>query len=118
VHIADIGLTGTKAIWNGNKVDAFDLMLGGCLGEEKSWAKTIVPKIPADLVKVVVTQLTRNYLANRVEYEDGEAEPFRAFVARNEADQLAAWSAIEGWTPPVKRVYTPAAVPAGEPADM
>ena len=116
VHIADIGLTGTKAIWNGQKVDAFDLMVGGCLGEEKSWSKTIVPKIPGDLVKTVVTQLTRNYLANRVEFEDGEAEPFRAFVARNSAEQLAAWSAIEGWTPPVKKVHA-AAVPEGEPAE-
>ncbi len=114
VQIADIGLTGTKAIWNGQKVDAFDLMLGGCLGAEKTWARTIVPKIPADLVQKVVTQLTRNYLANRTEYDDGEVEPFRAFVARNDDKQLAAFAAIEGWTPPARRVYA-AAVPAGEP---
>ena len=68
VHIADIGLTGTKAIWNGQKVDAFDLMLGGCLGAEKAWAKTIVAKIPAELVKKVIVQLARNYMENRVEF--------------------------------------------------
>lgn len=114
VHIADIGLTGTKAIWNGQKVDAFDLMLGGCLGAEKTWAKTVVPKIPAELVKSVVVQLARNYLANRTEFEDGEVEAFSKFIARNSAEQLAAWSAIEGWTPPVKRVLSPTPTPTPE----
>jgi sulfite reductase beta subunit-like hemoprotein len=110
VHIADIGLTGTKAIYNDEKVDAFDLMVGGGLGETKSWSKTIVPKIPAMLVQKVVAALTRNYLANRVDYDDGEVEPFRAFVARNEPAQLAAWCAIEEWTPPVKKVREAAEV--------
>lgn len=114
VHIADIGLTGTKAIFNGQKVDAFDLMLGGCLGSEKAWAQTIVPKIPADLVKQVIVALVRNYLANRVEDDDGYAEPFRSFVARNEASQLAAWSAIPDWAPPAKRARVVDA--AAEPA--
>jgi sulfite reductase beta subunit-like hemoprotein len=114
VHIADVGLTGTKAIYNGEKVDAFDLMLGGCLGSEKAWAQTIVPKIPAMLVKTVVAQLTRNYLEYRTEYEDGEVEPFRAFVARHDTRQLAAYSAIEGWTPPAKRILPAEAKPAPE----
>ena len=112
VQIADIGLTGTKAIWNGQKVDAFDMMLGGCLGADKTWAKTIVAKIPGELVKTVVVQLTRNYLANRARNEGGEVEAFSKFVARHDATQLAAWSAIEGWTPPVKRVQGAADVDA------
>lgn len=103
VHIADIGLSGTKAIWNGQKVDAFDLMVGGCLGAEKQWSKTIVPKIPAELVQKVVVQLAKNYLANRVEFADADPEPFHAFVSRHDAKQLAAYAAIPDWTPPLKR---------------
>ena len=104
VQIADIGLTGTKAIYKDEKVDAFDLLLGGCLGDQKAWAKTIVPKIPAMLVQDVLVKLARNYLANRAEFEDGNPETFAAFVSRHDVGQLAAYSAIEGWTPPLKPV--------------
>lgn len=113
VQIADIGLTGTKAIYNGEKVDAFDLMLGGCLGTQAKWAQTIVPKIPASIVQKAVVALARNYMANRVEYADGETEPFRAFVARHDAAQLAAWAKIDGWEPPAKRIREASAEAAG-----
>lgn len=103
VHIADIGLTGTKAIYNGQKVDAFDLLVGGCMGSDPKFAQTIVPKIPTTLVQDVVTQLTRSYLQNRINFGQGEPETFRDFVSRHPAAQLAAYAAIEGWTPPVKK---------------
>jgi sulfite reductase beta subunit-like hemoprotein len=103
VHIADIGLSGTKAIWNGQKLDAFDLMVGGCLGEDPRFAKTIVPKVPAPIVKQVVAQLSRSYMKSRIEHTDGEVETFREFAQRQTPEQLAAAAAITGWTPPPKR---------------
>ena len=102
-QIADIGLTGTKALYNGQKVDAYDLLLGGCLGENPEFGVEILQKIPAPLVQKVIAQLVRNYMANRVEDPDGDPETFRSFVARQEAPQLAAWSQIPEWTPPPKR---------------
>ncbi len=109
VQIADIGLTGTKAIWKEQKVDAFDLMVGGCLGEEPKFATTIVQKIPADLVRSVVAELTRNYMAHRNTAAGGEPETFGQFVQRHDAAQLAAWSAIPGWTPKPRRTSEPPA---------
>ncbi len=99
-QIADIGLTGTKALYQGQKVDAYDLYVGGCLGENPEFGKQILPKIPAPVIKQVIAQLVRSYKANRIEDTDGEAETFRDFVARQEIAQLARWSAIPQWTPP------------------
>lgn len=103
VHIADIGLSGTKAIWNGEKMDAFDLMVGGCLGEDPRFGKVIVQKVPAPLAKKVVAQLTRGYMKNRIEHADGEAETFREFAQRQTPEELAAAAKIDEWTPAPKR---------------
>ena len=103
VQIADIGLTGTKATYEGQKMDAFDLMVGGGLGADPKFAQTIVQKIPTVLVQKVIVQLTRSYLEHRIQLEHGQYEPFRGFVARHNAAQLASFAAIDGWTAPVKK---------------
>jgi sulfite reductase beta subunit-like hemoprotein len=109
-QIADIGLQGTKAIYRGEKVDAYDLLVGGCLGEAPQFGQEIIQKIPAMLVKKVIARLVENYKANRVEDEDGEAEPFRDFVARQSVEQLRAWGEIEEWSAPALRRGAAAAV--------
>jgi sulfite reductase beta subunit-like hemoprotein len=91
-------------------VDGYNLLVGGCLGESPEFGEEIVKKVPAFLVKKVIARLVENYKANRVVDEDGEAETFRDFVARNEPDQLREWCAIPEWTaPPPKRAPRPAA---------
>jgi sulfite reductase beta subunit-like hemoprotein len=112
-QIADIGLQGTKAIFNGQKVDAFDLLVGGALGEDPEFGQEIIQKVPAPVVKHVITSLVRNYMANRVEDIDGEVETFRAFVSRNEVSQLQAWGAIAEWTPPPPRTRPAVAATTG-----
>ena len=99
-QIADIGLTGTKAIFNGEKVDAYDVMVGGCLGEDPEFTQQVAAKCPAAVVQKVIAQLVRNYKANRVEDTDGEVEPFRDFIARNTVEQIRAWSEIPDWKAP------------------
>lgn len=101
--IADIGLTGIKTMHEGRKVDAYDMLVGGCLGETPRFGRRIVRRIPADLVHEVIAQLVRNYLLRRIEHDDGEAESFRDFVSRHDDGQLAEWSGIVGWAPPASR---------------
>ena len=124
-QIADIGLTGIPVVVDDQlrslpdfpqefagekKVDGYNLLVGGCLGESPEFGEEIVKKVPAFLVKKVIARLVENYKANRVVDEDGEAETFRDFVARNEPDQLREWCAIPEWTaPPPKRAPRPAA---------
>jgi sulfite reductase beta subunit-like hemoprotein len=99
-QIADIGLTGTKAQFNGQKVDAYDLFVGGCLGESREFGRQLIAKVPSPVIHKVIAQLVGNYKANRVEDTDGETETFRSFVARNSAEQLKQWSQIGEWTVP------------------
>ncbi len=113
-QIADIGLTGTKAVWEGEKTDAFDMLVGGSLGEKPEFAQVVVQKIPAPIVQKVIGQLVLNYKANRVEDTDGEVETFRDFVARQKVDQLRKWSEIPEWTAPApKAPRAVKSVPAG-----
>ena len=98
-QIADIGLTGTKSIYKGEKMDAYDVLVGGCLGEDPQFGQEIVLKVPAPLVQKVVGALVENYKANRLEDVDGEVESFRSFVSRQKVAQLQQWAKIEEWTP-------------------
>lgn len=102
-QIADIGLTGIPVIYEGKKVDGYNVLIGGCLGENPEFAQEIVKKVPATLVHRVIGKLVENYKTNRIEDTDGEAETFRDFVARNEAEQLSRWAQIPDWTPPPPR---------------
>ena len=98
-QIADIGLTGIPVVMpDKSKVDGYNILVGGCLGEEPEFGQELARKVPAHLVHKVIGQLVTNYKANRVEDTDGEVETFRAFVARNEVAQLREWAKIPEWT--------------------
>jgi sulfite reductase (ferredoxin) len=130
-QIADIGMTGIPVVIddqirkaegfvqpppdaNGkphNKIDGYNILLGGSLGDNPEFGEELFKKVPAFLAKKVIAQLVRNYMKHRTEYTDGEVETFRDFVARNEPDQLRQWAAIPEWTPPAPKAKhtTPAA---------
>lgn len=115
--IADIGLTGTKAAFNGEKVDAFDLCVGGCLGENPEFGLELLLKVPSPIINKVIAQLTRGYMANRTTFNDGDVETFRDFVSRNKPETLRQLAAIPDWTPPPpKERKVPAAAAAEAPA--
>ena len=118
-QVADIGLTGTKAQFDGQKVDAYDVCVGGSFGEQPEFVQCVVPKVPSPVIHRVLETLVSNYLQHRVTPENDDPEPFRDFVARNDLQQLQAWSQIPEWTPPPPRkprakAATAAAV-AGKP---
>ncbi|MDP9174122.1 MAG: nitrite/sulfite reductase [Planctomycetota bacterium] len=112
-QIADIGLTGIPSIYNGLKQDGYNVLVGGCLGENPEFGQEIVKKVPAVLVHKVIAALVRNYKENRIVDEDGEAELFRDFVGRNEVEQLVKWADIPEWKPaPPRKAAVPGAPPA------
>ena len=102
-QIADIGLTGIPVIHEGQKVDGFNILVGGCLGENPRFGVELVRKVPGHLVQRVIAALVAKYTANRIVDADGEVEMFRDFVMRHDIGQLREWAAIEGWTPPAPR---------------
>ncbi len=72
-QIADIGFRGARTkLPNGETVDAFDLFIGGRLGENRRFNELLKGKILASDVHVVVDKLLRFYDSRR----QGEGETF------------------------------------------
>lgn len=115
-QVADIGLTGTKSQWNGEKVDAYDLCVGGRFGENPEFVRTLFEKVPTPIIHRQIEGVMRAYMSNRVNpVTDDDPETFRDFIDRVQLDQLRDWSKIPEWTPPPpkeKRVKAPAPVKA------
>ena len=98
-QIADISLRGMKTRKDGEPVEAFDIGLGGGLGENPTFADWVEMRVAADEVPGYIRNLLRVYDAESEERvvpeeqrgRDGEAverESFREFIARHEEDEL------------------------------
>ncbi|WP_254536780.1 nitrite/sulfite reductase [Halomarina litorea] len=83
-QIADISLRGMKARKDGTPVEAFDIGLGGGLGENPQFAEWAEMRVPADEVPGYVDNLLRVYEAER----EDESESFRDFIAATDPDDL------------------------------
>ena len=81
--IADIGLEGKKAKYDGEMVDAFNFSVGGALGEHAGFARVTGYRAPAAEVPAAMERLLRGYLAER-----SEGENLRAWFARHDVDAL------------------------------
>ena len=82
-QIADISLRGMKTRKDGEPVEAFDIGLGGGLGESPQFADWVEMRVAADEVPGYI----RNLLWIYDERNDG-AESFREFIARHDEDEL------------------------------
>ena len=112
-QVADIGLTGTKAQWDGEKVDAFDLCVGGRMGVDPEFVRPLFEKVPSPIIHRQIEQVVNTYLAQRVDPDNDDPETFRDFIDRVELDQLRAWSVIPEWqAAPTKEQRKKAAVAA------
>ena len=112
-QVADIGLTGTKSQWEGEKVDAFDLCVGGRFGENPEFVRPLFEKVPSPILHRQIQQVVNAYLENRVDPEtDEDPETFRDFIDRVELDELRKWSAIPEWKPAPPKVKRTPAKPA------
>ena len=83
--IADIGIEGKKAKYDGEMVDAFNFSLGGALGEHAGFARPTGYRAPASEVPAAIERLLRGYLADR-----DEGENLRSWFARREVSDLRA----------------------------
>jgi len=82
-QIADISLRGMKTRKDGEAVEAFDVGLGGGLGENPQFADWVEMRVPADEIPGYIANLLEVYEANR----EGQ-ESFREFVADRDEDEL------------------------------
>lgn len=72
IQVADIGLKGIRALdADGNDVEGFQVHLGGRLGEEAGFGRTVKGlRLPADDLPDYIERLLRTYIE---EHEDGES---------------------------------------------
>ena len=82
-QIADVSLRGMKARKNGEPVEAFDIGLGGGLGENPQFADWVEMRVPADEVPGYIENLLAVY-----EEERTEGESFREFIADHDEEGL------------------------------
>ncbi len=81
-QIADISLRGMKTRKDGEPVEAFDIGLGGGLGEDPQFAEWIEMRVAADEVPGYIENLLGTYEDQR------EGESFREFIAAHDEEEL------------------------------
>ncbi|WP_380675410.1 nitrite/sulfite reductase [Salinigranum sp. GCM10025319] len=89
-QIADVSLRGMKTRKDGEPVEAFDIGLGGGLGENPRFTQWVKQRVPVDEVPGAIRSLLANFEAER----EGD-ETFREFVERHEDDEDFLASLIE-----------------------
>ena len=110
-HIGDIGLQGCLARLNdGTQVEAYDVCLGGRLGDDAKFVRPISRKVPADKVKYALENLLRRYKADQ-----SPTENFGQWTDRHANDELGEFLGLHllanddpTWTPPPPRAHAPA----------
>lgn len=88
-HIGDIGLQGCIAKIGGQKVEAYDISLGGRLGQDARFTRPIERKVPADRVKFALENLLRAYQSHRQ-----PEETFSRFVDRHSDEELGGFLGV------------------------
>jgi sulfite reductase beta subunit-like hemoprotein len=82
-HIGDIGLQGCLAKVGDEKVEAYDICLGGRLGADAKFTRAIQRKVPATKVKYAIESLLTEYKARK-----HSGENFSQFVDRHSDEEL------------------------------
>jgi sulfite reductase (ferredoxin) len=83
--IADIGLEGKKAKYDGEMVDAYNFSIGGALGQHAGVGRVTGYRARASEVPAAIERLLRGYLADRA-----EGENLRSWFARQDVAELRA----------------------------
>jgi sulfite reductase beta subunit-like hemoprotein len=82
-HIGDVGLQGCLARWGEQKVEAYDICLGGRLGADAKFTRAISRKVPAHLVHLALENLLKAFTSTR-----GAEEAFSGWVDRHTDEEL------------------------------
>jgi ferredoxin-nitrite reductase len=83
-QIADLSLRGMKTRKDGDPVEAFDIGLGGGLGEDPQFADWVEMRVAADEVPGYVRNLLAAY-----DRDSADGQSFREFVAERDEEALA-----------------------------
>jgi sulfite reductase beta subunit-like hemoprotein len=89
-HIGDIGLQGCLAKLNGERVEAYDICLGGRLGADAKFTRAIERKVPASRVKFALENLLRAYQERKADDEN-----FALFVDRHTDEELGGYLGLD-----------------------
>ncbi len=81
--ISDIGLLGTTTRVNGQRVEAWDVFVGGRMDEKRSFARLVFEAIPVSELNQTMERVLRVYHENK---QNGES--FREFCASFQDEQL------------------------------
>jgi ferredoxin-nitrite reductase len=82
-YMGDIGLLGTKVSFNGEKVEAYNVVLGGGFGEKQAVARDIFKGIPFSQIPTLIEYILSRYLALRK-----QGESFVEFTRRHSVKEL------------------------------
>ncbi|MCL5996719.1 MAG: nitrite/sulfite reductase [Chloroflexi bacterium] len=89
-HIGDIGLQGCLVRQGDEKVEGYDIFVGGRLGAGAQFVRPIWRKVPATQVKYALERLLQRYLVAR-----DDDEGFGDFVDRHTKEDLAAMMQVQ-----------------------
>lgn len=84
-QVADLGFRGTKVKVDGRQEDAFEMFVGGRLGDGRRFNELVKSKVPSKDLHLVVRKAVEFYLANR----KGK-ETFTDFCSRTPREQFSA----------------------------
>ena len=85
-YIGDIGMQAVQVkLDNGEKVDGFNIVLGGGVDDTQAIAKEVLKSVPVTEIPATTERILRSYLDNR-----SDRETFIEFTARHSEDELAA----------------------------
>lgn len=91
-HVGDIGLQGCKARVPGQteQVEAYDIHLGGALGQNRSFTRAIHRKVPADKVAYAIENLLVRF--NETKQSD---EEFNTWIRRHTDAELDTYLGVD-----------------------
>jgi sulfite reductase beta subunit-like hemoprotein len=89
-HTGDIGLQGCLARVGDQRVEAYDICLGGRLGVDAKFTRPIERKVPATKVKYAIENLLRAYQGEKTEDEN-----FSLFVDRHTDEELGSFLGLD-----------------------
>jgi len=93
--VGDVGLQGTTIRTPDGKLhDAFDIILGGGLGEKAAVGKAVMRRVPVEGVRECVERLYRSYREGRK-----DSETFQEFCTRHKPEELVAIMGDGGASP-------------------
>ena len=84
-QVADLGFRGTKVKVDGQQEDAFEMFVGGRLGDGRRFNELVKSKVPSKTLHLTVRKAIELYLANRK-----GTESFADFCSRTPREQISA----------------------------